>query len=689
MASVKIFYKGQDLAYYGPTPFLNLSTQVVKDSAERDILGFKTTISLEGKLWVPRKDPANANDSNALSSNALGIENLLKLEKHMRELFKEHGILKMQCGGTDLTFGLAESVTGNAITGSGVFCKVNSLNFSRTDDNWTRSIDYNIELEHYTKAGVKHPCAKHFPVVSYSDDWSVEPIDDPSYYLMNTQNNLRQLGNIFTQVYPVGNNRLENLIQYRITHRVSAVGAYAPTGLPPQGQAEGASTPYHGGSPWLNAKQFVHCQVKRGNDQINHIFLSVDNSAANYPASFKNDASKYASAPQADAEPKAYLYNHSRLVNVSETAGSYEISDSWLAMSKPAGYTEQYSVELTQDLNNVVTARINGSIQGLELKKLDHNESSPFGHQANFITAAQHLAGTYQPTIGNKDNEITLKSMNETNIYLNKYDNALYAWRNYVEPMMYVRSHTFASMSLDGRKTSHARPTNSRNAGQNGVDPVPGITQDNQPIITTTQVNNGCPVFNKHASDILLDPKAMSKTIGSDPSKGTITYSCEFNSRTGANQIKGGRILSISVQDTKGSDVISEVFVLGRKRGPVLQDSGSKSAKTRQLSMEIQTNIPKGLTEFDMRYPDCPMYTGGIVYKDVLNLVDMFRPVMAANWSPVKLREAATNSAARGITVSLPVGSSTVGQLYVIQDDESWNPLDGKFTKNITWKYDA
>ena len=275
------------------------------------------------------------------------------------------------------------------------------------------------------------------------------------------------------------------------------------------------------------------------------------------------------------------------------------------------------------------------------------------------------------------------------NIYLNKYDNALYAWRNYVEPMMYVRSHTFASMSLDGRKTSHARPTNSRNTGANGADPVPGITQDNQPLITTTQINNGCPVFNKHASDILLDPKAMSKTIGSDPSKGTVTYSCEFNSRTGANQVKGGRILSISVQDTKGSDVISEVFVLGRKRGPVLQDSGSKSAKTRQLSMEIQTNIPKGLTEFDMRYPDCPMYTGGIVYKDVLNLVDMFRPVMAAGWSPVKLREAATNSAARGITVSLPVGSSTVGQLYVIQDDESWNPLDGKFTKNITWKYDV
>jgi hypothetical protein len=255
--------------------------------------------------------------------------------------------------------------------------------------------------------------------------------------------------------------------------------------------------------------------------------------------------------------------------------------------------------------------------------------------------------------------------------------------------MMYVRTHTFASMSLDGRRTQHLRPANTRNGGANGADPVPGISQTNTPIITTTQINNGCPVFNKHASDILLDPQAMSKTVGSDPSKGTITYSCEFNSRTGANQIKGGRILSLSVQDTKGSDVISEVFVLGRKRGPVLQDSGSKSAKTRQLSMEIQTNIPKGLTEFDMRYPDCPMYTGGIVYKDILNLVDMFRPVMSAGWTPVKLREAATNASARGLTVSVPVGSNTVGQLYVIQDDESWNPLDGKFTKNITWKYDV
>ena len=417
MASVKIFYKGQDLAYYGPTPFLNLSTQVVKDSAERDILGFKTTISLEGKLWVPRKDPANKDDSNALSSNSLGIENLLKLEKHMRELFKEHGILKIQCNSTDLTFGLSESVTGNAITGSGVFCKVNSLNFSRTDDNWTRSIDYNIELEHYTKAGVKHPCAKHFPVVSYSDDWSVEPIDDPSYYLMNTQNNLRQLGNIFTQVYPVGNNRLENLIQYRITHRVSAVGAYAPTGVPAPGQAEGTTAPYHGGSPWVNAKQFVHCQVKRGNDQINHIFLSVDNSAANYPASFKNDASKYVSAPQTEAEPKAYLYNHSRLVNVSETAGSYEISDSWLAMSKPAGYTEQYSVELTQDVNNVVTARINGSIQGLELKKIDHNFGVELDIRDDHKTGKLILA--HDPFVDGEDFENYLQNYSHNTLILN------------------------------------------------------------------------------------------------------------------------------------------------------------------------------------------------------------------------------------------------------------------------------
>lgn len=691
MASVEISFNGQKLSYYGPTPFLNVGTSPVRDASERDILGHRSSITLEGKIFVPRKDSALQNDQDASSQNTMGLQNLLLLESHLKKTFSKNGVLKVECNNQPVEFSLMEDWNSNGQVGSGIFCKVNTINLSRTDDNWTRSIDYSIELEHFTKKYVEHPCAKHYPIISYSDDWSIEPIDDPSYYLMNTQNNLAQLGNIFTNVYPVGNNRLENLIQYRITHKISAVGAYAATGIIPRGQAEGNATPYHDTSPWFNAKQFVQCQLKRGNDGLNHIFLAVDNQAAPHVNAFKNTNIQGLQSAS-DVEPKVYLYNHSRLINVSETAGSYEVSDSWLAMSKPAAYTEQYTVEMTQDINYMVTARINGNIQGLEIKRVDHNESNPFGHQANHITANEYKNNTYEPTLANKDNEITLKSMNETNIFLNKYDNALYAWRNYVEPMMYVRAHTFCSMTIDGRNTTMsagATGNTSRNQGTNGIDPQPGITQNNTPVITTTVVNNGCPTFNKHASDILLDPRAMSKTVGSDPSRGSISYSCEFNSRTGANQIKGGRILSISVQDTKGADVISEVFVLGRKRGPILQDTGSKGAKTRQLSMEIQTNIPKGLTEFDMRYSDCPMYTGGIVYKDVMNLVDMFRPVMAAGWTPVKLQEAVAAAGARGITVSTPVGSNTVGQLYVIQDDESWNPLEGRFSKNITWKYDA
>lgn len=689
---VKVEYKGQDLAYYGPVPFINFSTNTIRDSAGRDALGYQTSITLEGKIYVPRKMPYATNDS--VTRNQMGIQNLAALEGHMRDVFTRdggQGLLRLRCNNTDMNFGLVGPAKENNVAKRGIWCKVSNMSFNRSNDNWTSSIDYTIELEHFTMSGVKHQCAKSFPVVSYNDDWSIEPLDDPSYYHMNTQNNLLQLGNIFTNVYPVGNNKIENLKQYRITHKISAVGAYAPTGEYPVGQAEGGGSAYYDTSPWLNAKNFVQCQVTRGNDELNHIFLMANNNAFGHQASFQNDSSRITGGGStAESEPKVYLYNHTRLVNVSEAAGSYEISDTWLAMSKPAAYTEQYSIEVSQDVNYNTTARINGSVQGLELKRNDYDEENPFGNQANHQTRT-NIDGSskYQPKTVSKDNEITLKSMNETNIAKNKYDNALYAWRNYVEPMMYVRAHTFTSMTLDGRNTTFNSANFNRNSGTNGATPVAGIDQNNTPVMQYTAINNGCPTFNKHAADILLDPQPLSKTIGSDPSKGTITYSCEFNSRTGANQIKGGRILSLSVQDSKGSDRISEVFVLGRKRGPALVDSGSKTAKSRQLNIEIQTNIPKGVTEFDMRFNDCPMYTGGIVYKDVLNLVDMFRPVMSAGWTPIKLQEAAAAAAARGQTVSVPVGSATVGQLYVIQNEETWNPLEGKFTKNITWKYDV
>jgi hypothetical protein len=78
------------------------------------------------------------------------------------------------------------------------------------------------------------------------------------------------------------------------------------------------------------------------------------------------------------------------------------------------------------------------------------------------------------------------------------------------------------------------------------------------------------------------------------------------------------------------------------------------------------------------------MWTGGIIYKDLMNIVDMMRPVLPDTWTPVKLTELAAHDS----TIQF-INGSAAGQVYIKSDDESWNPIEGRFSKSITWIYDA
>lgn len=694
--AVKIWYNGTDMNSFGPTPFVSISKESLRDQANVEKLGEKLKITIEGKIVAQKRG----------YSHNRGINQLLEDEKRLRHVFSQDGILTLECVADNTTSTFASSITNSKLTfdffgqikdssntqGSGIVCKVVGYQASKSADNWTQTVDYSIDLESFNPLTATLPAAQRYPIESYSDEWTIEPLEDSAFYSTNIVNNSSNV-DVYSNVWPpASTNKLDNLIQFRISHKVGAVGKSAPTGLYPVGQTPGSTSPNFGHSAWFNAKRFVEQQLKRGQDDINHIFLAYNNTGFGQN-SFSNENH---TTDSKTADEYVYLYNHVRTVSMSEAAGTYDVTDTWLALNKPTSYTEDYSVEISQDSIFNVTAKINGSVQGLEMKKADYIHGNPTLASTALSDNGRSTINDITPNLN--QSELNLQNMNETTIFGTKFTSAMHAWRNYVEPLLFVRTNTIASLLMDGQTTAYgtvgANPTSivdpsTNKTGGNPTDTGAIIQYTDRGSITVnnpTYADGSCTLTDKK-ENIILGTQSVNKTVGMDPAKGTITYSAEYHSK-GKQQLKGGYILNLSVQDSKAADVIAEMFVLGRKRGPLLQDTGSKTAKTRQLSLEIQTKYANGVHEYDMRYPGCPMYTGGVTYKDMMNIVDVFRPVLPDTWTPVKVSDAAAAAQTAGTTIQLITGA-VCGQVYVKSDEESWNPIEGRFTKNISWTYDA
>jgi hypothetical protein len=64
------------------------------------------------------------------------------------------------------------------------------------------------------------------------------------------------------------------------------------------------------------------------------------------------------------------------------------------------------------------------------------------------------------------------------------------------------------------------------------------------------------------------------------------------------------------------------------------------------------------------------MYTGGTIYTSINNLIEALRPF-----------------GARTADYFGTVRTSAAGQVFVSQDNQSWNPSDGRYSRNVSWVY--
>lgn len=514
-------------------------------------------------------------------------------------------------------------VTNTLFVANGV--KLLDFSVNKTDDNWLFTADYSISLEFYEPAQ-----SGSFNVKSTSDTWSVEPIEDTTGQFFTYPTSSRMKGEINNpQLKPTAPSP-----QSPIPGGYNAGGSIGSnllsiTNIPQYRisrrlSAVGVAVSGNGYDAYLEAKAWVENRLSSA------FYQSPTVTGLGY---FLNNNSNSPS----NFAGSTHLYNHLRTTNFSITDGSYEINDTWLAMPTGLKYLEDYSVEASTDDRNIKTVRVQGQIKGLYMSSFDELKGSgTTPADDGRITLPGSLLGGALPT-NILDNRSQTSSV--SNISVNKYENANSGWLYDIKPYLYNRaSLVMNSFDRNSSYTNPAKPT----------DPP------NNPI---------------YSFESLLNPNPVSTTEGHDPRKGTISYSVEYNNKL--NLISGVISESIGITDTGPTEVFSESFVIGRRLGPILQSLNATTASRKDVSIDVVVPVPSNPAGILMTNSACPLFTGGRIYQDIEAIIEGLRPFGA------RVQSLFGNA----------VRSSTPGLTYINQNNHSWNPSEGRYSRSVSWVY--
>lgn len=528
----------------GPTPFIDISKSY--NTTEAGVVeSIVHTISLTGKIIKPQFK---------------GISNVTSGIKQVEDFFKECEVstLEITCSGIGTPL---LSVTGAMIKG---------INFNKTNDNWTQSAEYSIDLE-YKTAATNNPNEQ---VQDRSDSWTIEPLDDSIY--TNFSRNAPAArpdpdgggqGAVGGGSFGTNEVSIFNLPQFRITRRLSAKGLITP----PTGQA-GCLTQDTATS---DSKKFFLAAKNWVDEQTRLVFQGSDPSGSIY----------IASSPSVTSYGNTWLYNHARTINIDVYNGTYETNDTWIAMPSGVKHTETFTIESSTDAENTKTVRVAGNIQGLSLTAVNIMDGSSGVFPPNVTQLPVGISLGYSVS----DNATT------SDIRRDRYINALEIWTTGVKRSLYRR----ASMVMHSSDRRDPRAPQSA-----GSAPQP-------------------PENPQFIKEPLLNVIAVSTSEGHDPVKGTISYSYEFNNKL--QVISGVLSENIRITNTAPVDSIQEVQILGRALGPLLFSSGRTNPR-KTLSIDIVVPKGSGIKATLQTESTCPMWTGGYFWQTVNTLVNGYEP---------------------------------------------------------------
>lgn len=504
-----------------PVPSISIKNSFERDGAGK-LFGSTLGITLEGQIY---------------SISGSGLVHLMSLESGLRNAFAaDGGYLQIGCGSAGSP---TPTLTGCA--------RVVGYNANKTDNNWTQTIDYTIELE----IPIKNTGTGIFAVSQVQDDWTLEPLDDVSF--LNSPINLSPIGGgSFATI-----SRNKYYPSYRITRTIGAAGKTSCSGI----------------SALQNAKEWVNYRLTQTPSYTGVI------------------------------DPSLSLFNFMRSVNASETDGNYRITDTWMGIPTSAvsggAFIESFTIENSLDQSFLRTVTINGTIKGLE--------QYVSGNIYN-ISNNPYLSGALSGTIAD--------TMSGNRLYSGdtKFENALSGYKS-IQENLYER--------------------------------------------VSAAIITGNPIIKRYfyRDENPLNPIPYSLTEGFNPPEGTITYSWTYNNRP-LRLISGSISETLTVDDTLATQQFANIFVLGRRLGPILQDLGTTTTNTRTVTFEVVMMKPAKLA--NMSFPVEQ-------YKAITGVVESFNPLKLL---PENAR-----------------GAGNFIKCFTKRNTENWVITEGRFVKVKEWEY--
>jgi hypothetical protein len=325
---------------FSPVPLINITKDYTK-AGDGTPIGTLFRLTLNGTLVVP-------------SGEAGSIATVDTLQDNLREALSTEGCnFDVMCG------------TGTLIHANP---RINSINFSESNDNWVYTAPYSIEIEfddEPTASGEDSGLMAPY-LQGASEDWSLEFIEDNSYWNLD-------LTQVVNQEAGYSYERDTGPYSLRLTHNVSAQGKLH------YDNCTGEVTP-----AWHHARDYVVPKLDAFNQSGIGMYEGISGAINLDVTSFDG-------------------YNHVRSRQIDELGGSYSVTESWVVINPDstgvAGKAlEDFTVTTQTAVDSpFMSVVIDGSIQGLE--SVDYGTVSGDYN----ITESKYEAATgYWNTVGGR-----------------------------------------------------------------------------------------------------------------------------------------------------------------------------------------------------------------------------------------------------------------------------------------------
>jgi hypothetical protein len=327
-------------------------------------------------------------------------------------------------------------------------------------------------------------------------------------------------------------------------------------------------------------------------------------------------------------------------LNIGQTSG---------ASSTTSGET-QFGV--LQYNSNAVSGRTNGSgISGVGTSALlvDRNIG------INFAGGNTSVTDTYIGRVLAGPTGFTSSGITE-GLYIDKYDVNLEGSRESAIVTVTVDGEIegLEAWNEGGEGLNRAKAGFGVSAFSGSGDTGPATGVSGRTESPTSFYNRALAVYNEvpaYSSTLLpLEVEPISQSVGYNISEATVTYSFTYSNRP-MPCYEQALSESISLTKSRAIPVTASHVILGRAKGPIFQDIGTQTASTTDLTVEAFI-VPNNLTA---------VCTGDLT-----------------EGSPTEFYDQFITKVQQGI-------SDEYETYYVTSDSETYDPIAGRYTRNISW----